>query len=158
MTDAKSLIDLSTAVEPSLPFTVDGEVYELRTISHLSKMEEARLRTLNKQEEFILAKIEAADPEKQKTVVLDLHKKLFDLRIELITMMTSLPQEKAEALPPMMQQKLIVFVGLEVGVILKRQAEETEDEENNDDDDEDEGADDKSESTPAEPIETDDEG
>ncbi|KKK81640.1 hypothetical protein LCGC14_2811430 [marine sediment metagenome] len=117
----KSLLDLSTEVVPSLTFTVDGEPYALRTISHLSKLEEARLRTLNKQEEAILAKVETVDPE-QEAVLMKLHERLFDLRIELITMMTDLPKEKAEKLPPMQQQKLINFVGLEVETIRQRMA------------------------------------
>ncbi len=123
----KSLIDLSTEVEPALTFTVDGESYLLRTISHLSKLEEARLRTLNKQEERILSKVETVDPE-QEAVLMKLHERLFDLRIELIIMMTDLPKEKAEKLPPMQQQKLINFVGLEVETIRKRMdaAEEIE--------------------------------
>lgn len=115
----KSLLDLSTVVEPPLTFTVDDQPYELRTISHLSKLEEARLRTLNKQEEFILAKIDAIDPNNEDALMA-LHEKLFDLRIELITMMTSLPREKAEKLPPMQQQNLINFVGMEVAAIRRR--------------------------------------
>jgi len=115
----ESLLDLSTAVEPPLVFTVDGQPYKLRTISHLSKLEEARLRTLNKQEEFILAKIDAIDPNLEDKLMA-LHEKLFDLRIELITMMTSLPREKAEKLPPIQQQNLINYVGMEVAAIRKR--------------------------------------
>jgi len=34
--------------------------------------------------------------------------------------MTSLPREKAEKLPPMQQQNLINFVGMEVAAIRKR--------------------------------------
>lgn len=126
MTD-KSLMDLSTEVEPALTFTVDGEPYDLRTVSHLSKIEEARLRTLNKQEEFILAKIEATEPDKE-SVLMSLHERLFDLRIVLITMMTTLPKELVEKLNPMVQQKLINFIGLEVEVIRARQKKEAEDE------------------------------
>ena len=115
----KSLLDLSTSIEPPLVFTVDDEPYQLRTVSHLNKLEEARLRTLNKQEEFVLAQIDEANPENEPKLMA-LHEKLFDLRIELITMMTSLPREKAEKLPPIQQQNLINFVGMEVAAIRKR--------------------------------------
>ncbi len=136
----RAIIDLSTAVEPTFTFTVDGEPYELRTVSHLSKVEEARLRSLTKREEYILNQVDALNPNNEKQMIV-LHEKLFDVRVSLITMMTNLPTEIADKLGPMKQQKLVELIGLEVEDLRKL----FEDEDDDDGECEDESEEDKQE-------------
>lgn len=121
-----SIFDLSTAVEPPLTFEVDGQPYELRTVSHLNVLEEAKLRRLFRREQVLdrqLAQLKPTDEAAMQRI----GEQLRGLRIELITMMTSLPAETAERLPTLGQQKLIRAIGKEASELRGRGLEDEED-------------------------------
>jgi hypothetical protein len=128
MSDTDNLITLSTQIEPAIPFTVDGERYELRTLSHMTKFEEAKVRALSKREEWILREIESTSPTNEERVM-KLADSLAEIRVEILALMTTLPRDKIEALPIVAQRKLVLYAGMEIGALRKLLAVEHEVEE-----------------------------
>jgi hypothetical protein len=121
----ESILSLNTEVEPTLVFEVDGDQYELRTVSHLSTLEEAKLRRLYRREEQLnsqLTKIGSKDDAALERI----GTRLVGLRVELIVMMTNLPQEIAEQLPALAQNKLLRAIGKEASELRERGLEEDE--------------------------------
>lgn len=103
--DAKSILDLSTQVEPAAVFTVDKTPYELRGISHLSPLEEAKLVAFAKREAGLRERLDSVDPE-QDAELEGIANQLLNIRMDLFVLMTTMPKEVALTLPLMAQVQL----------------------------------------------------
>jgi hypothetical protein len=104
------VLDLSTTVDPPPIVAIDDEEFELRTMEHLSPLDEAKLRALvAKEERFTdqLTKVPTTDNNRLEAIAMQLRK----TRIDLILLMTTIPKEKIEALPVPAQQQLIALIG-----------------------------------------------
>lgn len=122
------IFDLSSQVEPTLTFTVDGEPYELRTVSHLNTFEEAKLRRLVRREEQLVEQLAKPGP-MSDAVLARIGQQIVDLRVELIEMMTTLPKELIVKLPPTAQQQIVRAIGQGVESLESRREETSEGEE-----------------------------
>jgi hypothetical protein len=118
MTDDKraTILELSTEVEPSFTIAIDGVDYELRTMSHLTKLEEAKLRRIVRKEIIQVEKINATSDD---TLIERLATDLSNLRMELIEMMTTIPHDVLLKLPAMAQAKIAGMVGSESSELIE---------------------------------------
>ena len=117
MTDDNALFALFGEGEPPITFEASGQLYELRTVSHLNKLEEIRVRTLMRREEQLTKQLE--DEALVDARVEEINTKLVTLRVELICMMTTMSKEVVEDLPTMQQQRLATYIGLEKEDLIK---------------------------------------
>ncbi len=103
-TESSPVFSLVTEVEPGLLFAVDDEMYELYTLDHLSPAQAATLRVLMRRENILTAQMEK---EEKRSKLDEITRELNALRIELITMMSTLPAAVAEKLT-VQQQKIVL--------------------------------------------------
>src|SRR4051794_24435684 len=106
------ILELSTEVEPAKTFTVDDEEYKLLGLEHLSDEDEARATAAFTRFGQL---VRALDRSNSDQAAKRLAKQLRDRRIELITMLTSIPTEVADKLPLSAQVKLFRAVQAETG-------------------------------------------
>jgi hypothetical protein len=108
-----SLLTLSTQVEPAKKFTVDGEAFDLLSLSHVGKDEEARLMALyRRMERFSRAyDVSKNDQEAEKAAA-----GIRNTRLEIICRFTTLPKHIAEELPLPAQVQLLTAIASEMGV------------------------------------------
>ena len=106
-----ALFEISTAGDPAITFEAGGELYELRTISHLNKLEEIHVRGLSRREtQYVRQLNDETLPDAQ---VKSINEKLVGLRVELICLMTTMPREVVEALPTIQQKRLVTYISME---------------------------------------------
>ena len=117
MSDDNALFALFGEGEPPITFEASGELYELRTVSHLNKMEEVKVRVLMRREEQFTKQL--GDENLADARAEEINTKLIALRVELICMMTTMPEAVVEKLPTMQQQRLAAYIGLEKEDLLK---------------------------------------
>jgi hypothetical protein len=98
------ILELSTTVAPAKQFTVDGKIYEMFTGAHLSPGQEAHINALFSQHIRLSRRLAAATSIK-KGELLAAH--LRDIRIRLISTMTTLTYDEASALPMPAQVSLL---------------------------------------------------
>lgn len=105
MTD--HLLELSTTVEPSKTFTVDGEEYKLLTLGHLGPEQEAKTMGDSARFENILQRMARAGNDKDaERLAAQARRK----RIDILTQLTTMPREVAENLPIPAQTQLFQAV------------------------------------------------
>lgn len=90
-TQTQTVLDLTTSDE-DFKFAIDGELYTFRTISSLPPVEEAALQILMKREQHLSELLEKT-PSKADERITKISGRLRDVRVELITMMTSAPED-----------------------------------------------------------------
>lgn len=104
------VLDLSTVVEPTLLIGIDDVEYELRTLEHLTPVDEARLRALFAKEERYTEQLAGIPPTEEKrleAVVVQLRK----IRIDLIELMSTIPRGTIEKLNVVFQQRIVALIG-----------------------------------------------
>lgn len=106
------ILSLSTEVEPAKTFEIDGEEYELLGIEHLSPNQEAEVQGLFSRFEQVARKLALAGSDKQAELFA---KQLRTRRVQLITKLTTVPDEVASKLPPSAQLQLFRAVANEFG-------------------------------------------
>lgn len=94
MTD--HILSLSTEVEPAQKFEIDGTEYDLLGVEHLSPEQEASATAKFTRFMQIARTLDRTTNERQAT---NLAKQLRERRIELITLVTTVPKDVAESLP-----------------------------------------------------------
>lgn len=104
MSNTQSVLDLSTQVEEAKTFTVDGEPFKLLTLAHISKTEEARLMALFNRQERLSAQLDRAKNDREAEVAAQ---GLQTTRTEILSLLTTMPREVAEALPLPAQVQLL---------------------------------------------------
>lgn len=109
---ADHILELSTEVEPAKTFTVDDEEYKLLGLEHLSDEDEAKATAAFTRFGQLLNALDRANSDQQAT---RLSKQLRERRIELITMLTTIPKDVASRLPLSAQVKLFRAVQQETG-------------------------------------------
>jgi hypothetical protein len=106
------ILTLSTTVEPAKKFAVDDEVYELLGMEHLSPEDEARATAAFSRFGQIARKLDRSTNDNEaKRLALALRGR----RIELISMLTTIPREVAETLPLTAQIQLFNAIQEETG-------------------------------------------
>lgn len=106
------LLQLTTEVAPAKQFTVDEEPYLLYGLNHLSKKDETEALALFARHAILVARLESsANVNKGKQLADEVKK----CRLQILTRLTNLPQEIAEALPLGEQVKLFKAVQDEIG-------------------------------------------
>lgn len=105
MTD--HLLELSTTVEPAKTFTVDGEEYKLLTLAHLGPEDEAHAMGDSARFEGLMQRLSRAGNDKEaERIAGQIRRK----RIDILTQLTTMPREIAEALPIPAQAQLFQAV------------------------------------------------
>jgi hypothetical protein len=109
-----SLLELSTQVAPAKKFTVDGDSFDLLSLSHVGKDEEARLMALYRRMERFSRSYDVSknDQDAEKAA-----NGIRSTRIEIICRFTTLPRHIAEALPLPAQVQLLQAIAAEMGVV-----------------------------------------
>lgn len=104
------ILSLTTTIEPAKTFEVDGEAFQLLGFEHLSPEEEARATAAFTRFAQLDTRLSNAksDAEAQQFAT-----QLRKRRIQLITMLTTLPTEIAEKLPISAQTELFKAVQAE---------------------------------------------
>lgn len=114
MTDAASIepvLELSTQVAPARVFTVDGEDFHLLGFEHLDADGEAKVTAGFARHERLADLLgKTKDPTKAQSVA----KKLRASRVNLITLLTDVPEAKVAELPMPAQGKLLRALQKEV--------------------------------------------
>lgn len=113
--DNELLLDISTQVEPACRFAVDDETYTLRSLAHLNKKEEARVRWLLKREELFINRFNALNPDEDERGE-ELADKIRDVRIEVICTMTDCPRKVVEKLGIVAQMTILKRIGRDLVV------------------------------------------
>lgn len=91
--DSEESFDFSTAALDATPITIDGDPYEMKTVDHLSKAQEARVRVLFRDETRLgdqLDKTKPTDDKKRQR----LSERMSDKQIEILSMMINAPKAK----------------------------------------------------------------
>lgn len=109
---ADHILELSTQVEEAKTFTVDDEEYKLLGLEHLSDDDEAKATAAFTRFAQLLRALDRAGSDQAAT---RLSKQLKQRRVELITMLTTIPEEIVKTLPLSAQIKLFRAVQQEIG-------------------------------------------
>lgn len=107
------ILSLSTEVEPAKKFTIDEEEYLLKGFEHLSDEDEATVTAKFTRFMQILGQLERA---KNDQTAERLATVLRTRRVELITLLTNVPREVADKLPPGAQAQLFRQIQRETGL------------------------------------------
>jgi hypothetical protein len=105
-----SLFDLTTEVEPAQTFTVDGDEYKLLGMQHLSPDQEAKATAVFTRFQQLVRRLDRSGSDSDAERI---SKQLRTRRLELITMMTTIPMDVAEKLPVTAQVKLFQAIQAE---------------------------------------------
>lgn len=95
---------LTTKLAPTTKFTVDGEEFEILGLDHLSKDDEATVVALFARHNVLAFELDNCSDVARGE---NLAKRVRKTRILLITKLTTVPQETAEALPLPAQVQLL---------------------------------------------------
>ena len=104
---ASALIALSTRLRPTKQFTVDGEPYELLTLHHIGKAEEARVQAYFARFSVLARKLSLANSDKEAEAFAE---RLRSTRIRILTALTTMPETLADRLPLPEQARLLEVV------------------------------------------------
>lgn len=115
-----TMLALSTTVKPARKFTVDGAEYEMWSMDHLSKSDEAIVMALFARHSLIGQELEMSPNVAKGSATAE---RLRNCRLQLLTKLTNLPREVAEKLPISGQAQLLDALEDEMSA-----AEESEDE------------------------------
>lgn len=102
---------LTTEIAPAKKFTLDGEVYELLGIDHLSAEDEALAMALFARHGLLAQEIELTANTKRGA---ELALKLKSCRVRILCKLTTLPEEVAMKLPIQAQVKLLEAIQVEL--------------------------------------------
>jgi hypothetical protein len=108
------ILSLSTTVEPPKTFEVDSESYDLLGFSHLSPEDEARAQALFARFFALNRALDNAPNEKQGE---SFAKRVREKRLQILTMLTTMPMEVAERLPLDAQAQVFRAVAEESGQV-----------------------------------------
>ncbi len=107
-----TLLELTTTVEPAKEFTIDGEVYKLYGLNHLSKKDETEALALFARHGILVNRLEmSANVNKGK----ELAESVKSCRMQILTRLTNAPLNVVELLPLGEQVKLFKAVQEEIG-------------------------------------------
>lgn len=106
------ILSLSTQVEPAKKFEIDDDEYDLLGVEHLSPEQEATVTARFVRFSQIARAMDRTTNERQQE---KLAAQLRERRIDLITLLTTVPREVAEKLPPSAQMQLFRAVSSEHG-------------------------------------------
>lgn len=85
--------EFSTAAVPPIPFKIDGRVFEMRTLSHITPYDEAEIRVMFRQDTYLEQAVGRAVATKQHGQAHKLAREQTELRLRIITFMTNAPKE-----------------------------------------------------------------
>lgn len=109
-TDSKPLFSLSTDVVEALQFEIDGHVYRLKTLSHLTRAEEAHFRALISRESVIderLRKCKKSEQDKADRLATQ----LLEIRRSVLELMADVPGDVLDKLTPPQQVRIMSYIG-----------------------------------------------
>lgn len=110
--------DLSTHIDPPKEFTLDGEVYAIKGVDHLSANEEAKAMALFARHSYLAAELdETKNVQKGEQIATALR----NTRLNIIYHLTTIPE--GTPLPMHVQLKLIEAVREEMVVIEGEESE-----------------------------------
>jgi hypothetical protein len=101
---SETMLALSTAVKPAKKFTVDGAEYEMWSMDHLSKADEAMVMALFARHALIGQELEMSPNVAKGSATAE---RLRTCRLQLLTKLTNLPREVADKLPISAQAQLL---------------------------------------------------
>ena len=108
------ILSLSTTVAPAKHISVDDVEYDLLTLEHLSKAQEARVIYLFKKHDRLAQVLDEVDDEKRAmAAALDQTK----IRVDLLTTITTMPAEVAEKLNLPAGTKVLEAFAREAGLM-----------------------------------------
>jgi hypothetical protein len=99
-----AVLALSTTVKPAKKFTVDGAEYEMWSMDHLSKTDEAQVMALFARHALIGQELELSPNVAKGSATAE---RLRTCRLQLLTKLTNLPREVADKLPISAQAQLL---------------------------------------------------
>lgn len=106
------VLELTTELEPAATFTVDGEEYELLGFEHLTPEQEAKATGAFTRFQQASIRLDRSSTDKEaEQRAKDVRKR----RLDCIALLTTMPREVAEKLPPSAQIKLFKAVNDEAG-------------------------------------------
>lgn len=106
------ILELTTEVEPAKTFLVDEEEYKLLGLEHLSDEDESKATAAFTRFQQIAMQLSRTKNDRQAQ---QLAKQLRTRRLELITMLTTIPKDVADKLPLSAQIQLFKAVQDETG-------------------------------------------
>jgi len=114
MTDVaiKHLLELSTKIAPPKTFIVDEDEYQLLGFEHISKAQEATVTALFSRYNTLNIRLAQAPSKEKAERAATL---LYNIRMELMCNLTTLPRDVAEKLPMSAQVQLLNAIRGEVG-------------------------------------------
>jgi hypothetical protein len=115
---SNALFEISTELEPPIAFVVGGEPYELRTMSHLNKIEEVKVRVLARREQNLAKQLDNENLAPER--VSDISTKVVDCRAELLLLMTTLPKEVIAKLTTVQQRRLVDYISTDSKTLIAR--------------------------------------
>lgn len=113
--DDDLLLDISTKAEAACRFAVDDETYSLRSLAHLNKKEEAKVRWLLKREELLINRFNSLNPDEDERGE-ELADKIRDVRVDVICMMTDCPNKVVQKLGIVAQMTILKRIGRDLVV------------------------------------------
>jgi hypothetical protein len=111
--------EISTAAKEPVLFTVDGKEYEILGFERQSKGVEAHLTALFARHSRLQERLAKAKPE----VAEKIGESLYDIRIEILTSLTTVPRDIVETIPRSGQIQLMNAIAKESGVTADDDAE-----------------------------------
>ena len=117
--------EFSTAVVPPIKFKIDDDMYEMRTVSHITPREEAKLRVFFRTETYINGQITLAISDRKHKLAMKHSEEQTELRWRIVEMMTNIPRPVLEEMRVEDEHELIGHIfrgfvddGKDVGDIL----------------------------------------